>query len=310
MNILKKLIKNKWLQYIVEPWRMIVAFDRHILSIVPDKLFLKCLYRCRLGKRLNLKNPRTFYEKINWLKIYDRKPEYSLLVDKYIAKQYVGKIIGCEYIIPLLGVWERFEDIDFDKLPNQFVLKCSHSSGDVVICKDRNIFDIETARKKITTFLKQDFYHIAREWPYKNVKRRIIAEKYIEDSATGELRDYKVFTFNGIPRVMLVASHRQDKTQETTFDYFDTEYNHLNIKQGHPNSIVLPQKPKNFDKMISLAEKLSQGIPQVRVDYYEANGNLYFGELTFSDAGGFDTFEPEEWDRIFGDWIQLPQKTN
>lgn len=299
---------NKFIQYIKEPWRAVVAFDRHIWSIVPDSLYLKCMYRCLLGKKLDLKNPKGFYEKLNWLKLYDRRPEYTTMVDKYAVKEYVGNIIGKEYIIPLLGVWNTVEEIDFDALPDRFVLKCSHGSGDVVICKDKSSFDRENAKRILAGSMKRDLSKISREWPYKNVKRRIIAEQYLEDTQTGELRDYKFFTYNGKAKLLLVASNRQSE-QETNFDWFDMDYHRLDLYQGHPGAPIMPEKPKNFDRMREFAELLAKDIPHVRVDFYEANGRLYFGELTFSDSGGFDTYEPESWDRVFGDWITLPPKT-
>lgn len=300
---------NRMIQYITEPWRAVVAFDRHICSIVPDSLYLKCLYRCLLGKRLDLKNPKTFYEKLNWLKIYDRKPVYTTMVDKLAVKDYVGKIIGREYIVPLLGVWDSADEIDFDSLPDRFVLKCNHGSGDVVICKDKALFDREAAKKELAASMKRDLYRVSREWPYKNVKRRIIAEQYLEDLKTGELRDYKFYTFNGEAKVLLVASNRLNRSCETNFDYFDMDYRPLSIRQGHPNSATIPAMPINFEKMKVFSKMLSKNTPQLRVDFFEANGELFFGELTFSDSGGFDTFDPDIWDRVFGDWIELPPKT-
>jgi hypothetical protein len=260
-----------------------------------------------MGKKLNLTNPQTYNEKIQWLKLYDHNPAYTEMVDKYEAKRYVAKIIGDEYIIPTLGVWQRFDDIDFNRLPDQFVLKCTQDSGGIYICKDKNNFNRQEARKKIESSLKTNYFYEHREWPYKNVKPRIIAEKYMEDSATQELRDYKFFAFNGEPKAVFIAKDRL-KDEETKFDFFDMDFNHLDFTNGHPNAPVLPEKPVNFELMKTLAARLSMNIPHVRVDFYEVNGKVYFGELTFSHWSGIVPFEPEKWDYIFGEWITLPQK--
>ena len=259
-----------------------------------------------MGTKLNLKNPRTFNEKLQWLKLHDRKPFYTDMVDKYLAKEYVSKIIGNEYIIPTLGVWNHFDDIDFERLPNRFVLKCTHDSGGVVICKDKQAFDYKNAEKVLEYSLKQKFYLQTREWPYKNVKPRIIAEEYLEDNELKELRDYKFFCFDGQVKALFVASDRQNKAEETKFDFFDPSYNFLKIVNGHPNSEIPPSKPKNFEKMIELAEKLSKDIPHVRCDFYEVNGKVYFGELTFYHWSGLVPFIPSEWDIVFGSWLKLP----
>ena len=274
---------------------------------MPDDVYLKRYYKARTGRELNLENPQTFNEKLQWLKLHDRNPLYTKLVDKYEVKQYVGERIGFEYIIPTYGVWERFDDIDFKALPNQFVLKCTHDSGGLFIVKDKSTFDKNAARKKIEHCLKRNFYWLGREWPYKNVVPRIIVEEYVEDSATQELRDYKFFCFDGMVRAMFVATNRQSKTP-TTFDFFDVEYNHLDVRQGHPNAQTIPAKPVNFDLMKTLAAKLSVGRPNLRVDFYEVNGKVLFGELTLFHFDGMTPFDPPEWDLTFGSWLKLPQK--
>ena len=275
-----------------------------------DKTYLKKLYRQKMGKELDLKTPKTFNEKLQWLKLYDRRPEYTTMVDKYAVKQYVADRIGEQYIIPTLGVWDRFEDIDFDALPNQFVLKCTHDSGGLVICPNKNQLDRETARHKIETSLNQNYYLHSREWPYKHVKPRIIAEQYMEDVKTAELRDYKFFCFNGVARALFVATERHKAGEEVKFDFFDMEFQHLDLRQGHPNAATCPERPDTFDEMKRLAEKLSQDIPHVRVDFYEVNGQVYFGELTFAHFAGTVPFKPEEWDYTFGSWIELPKRKN
>jgi len=278
----------------------------HLMS---DKCYLKWMYSAMMGTKLNLEDPKTFNEKLQWLKLYNRNPEYCKLVDKYDVKSYISNLIGDEYIIPTLGIYDSFDDIDFNALPNQFVLKCTHDSGSTVICRDKATFDFEKTKAKLTKKLKSNLFWHTREWPYKNIKPRIIAEQYMEDVKTSELRDYKFFCFNGEVKALFVATERQKKGEEVKFDFFDTEFNRLELKQGHPNAKQCPQKPECFDEMKRLAEKLSQGIPHVRVDFYEVNGKIYFGELTFFHFAGIVPFEPQEWDYKFGEWIKLPNKT-
>lgn len=288
------------------PRKLAVHLLHQIASILPDRFFLKVLFRLKMGYKLDLDNPQTFSEKLQWLKLYNRKPEYTTMVDKAAVKEYVAKIIGEEYIIPTLGVWDRFEDIDFDSLPNQFVLKTTHGGGNtgVVICKDKSSFDMASAKAKLNKSLRSCIYRRYKEWPYKNVKHRIIAEEYITDS-TGELNDYKFFCFNGEPKVMFIASERLTGVK---FDYFDMNFNHLPFEQGGPSSKKQHTRPKNMDKMVDISTKLSTDIPHVRVDLYDVDGKVYFGELTFFDSSGYAKFEPEEWDYKFGEWIELPKK--
>ncbi len=274
-----------------------------------DEAFLKRCYKARMKKALNLENPQTFNEKLQWLKLYDRKPIYTTMVDKHDVKTYVAERIGEEYIIPTLGVWDSFDEIDFDALPNQFVLKCTHDSGGLVICKDKARLNLGAARKKIEKSLKRDFFSVGREWPYKDVKPRIIAEQFMEDPVTQELRDYKFFCFDGEVKALFVATDRQTPGEEVKFDFFDPEYNHLDFRQGHENAKVWPAKPKQFELMKELAAKLSSGVPHLRVDFYEVAGKVYFGELTFFHFGGWTPFKPEEWDYAFGSWLRLPEKT-
>ncbi len=274
-----------------------------------DEAYLKKKFRVYMKKNLNLSSPKTFNEKIQWLKLYDRKPIYTTMVDKYEVKKYVADKIGEQYIIPTLGVWDRFDDIDFDGLPDQFVLKCTHDSGGLVICKDKNTFDKVAAKKKIERSLKRNYFLVHREWPYKDVKRRIIAEQYMEDAKTAELRDYKFFCFDGVAKGLFIATERQKQNEEVKFDFFDMDFNHLDLRQGHPNAKILPEKPEMFEEMRRLAGELSRGVPQLRVDFYEVNGKTYFGELTFSHFAGLVPFRPEEWDYTFGSWITLPEVT-
>lgn len=260
-----------------------------------------------MGKKLNLNQPKSYSEKLQWLKLYNRNPLYTTLVDKFSVKEYVSNIIGKEYIIPTLGVWNKFEDIDFSLLPNEFVLKCTHDSGGLVICKDKSNFDIENARKKINKSLNCKYYKSYREWPYKNVVPRIIAETYIEDNS-GELKDYKFFCFDGKVKALFIASDRQNKYEDTKFDFFDREFMHLPFTNGHPNAKEVPSKPHMLEKMIDIAEKLSADIPHVRIDLYEVGAKIYFGEMTFFHWSGFVPFDPENWDYTFSEWLQLPAK--
>lgn len=286
----------------------IKKFWEIISKYFPDKLYLSIRFRVKIGKWINWKNPETYNEKLQWLKLYDRKPEYSIMVDKYDVKNYVKDRIGEKYIIPTIGVWNSFEEIDFNELPNQFVLKCTHDSGGIVICKDKSYFDINSARNIINKSLKKNYYYTGREWPYKNVKPRIIAEKYMEDKEDCELRDYKFFVFNGIPKAMYIATDRTDLSKDTCFDFYDMDFNHLDFRNGHPNTIKNLNKPDKFDEMKKLAGVLGEGIPQVRIDFYQVNGEIYFGEITFFHHSGFIPFDPEIWDKKIGEWVELPEQ--
>lgn len=271
----------------------------------PDSLWLKVLYRIKMKRNLNLINPLLYTEKLQWLKLHDRNPLYSKLVDKYEVKQYVKECLGEKYVIPTYGVWNSYDDINFDELPNQFVLKCTHDSGNVWICKDKTSFDKVAAREKLEESLKHNFYWWTREWPYKNVKGRIIAEKYMADdnNERGCLSDYKFYCFNGEPQIMLLATGRS--TGHLCFDYYDMQWNKLPLQWDKPNSIVVHDKPKGFNEMIRICRILSKGIPHVRIDLYSILGTIYFGEYTFYDNAGFCNFNPKEWDKTLGDMIRL-----
>lgn len=303
-------MSNKYLEILKKPQLIARGFGYVFVNLfgrqMSDKTYLQCKWWVNNGKKLDLENPVTFNEKLQWLKLYNRNPIYSTMVDKCEAKKYVANIIGDEHIIPTLGVYDSVEDIDFDSLPNQFVLKCTHDSGGIVICQDKTQFNRKEAIKKLRKGLKSNFYWTNREWPYKNVTPRIIAEKYMTDG-DGELRDYKFFCFDGVPRVMFIASDRFNKEEETKFDFFDMEFNHLPFRNGHPNATKPIERPAGFDEMRMLASKLSKGIPQVRVDFYNINGQIYFGEMTFFHWSGFVKFDPEEWDYKMGEMIELPR---
>ena len=279
---------------------------RECFNWMSDEQYLKIAFWARMGKLPDIDNPKSFSEKLQWMKLYDHNPLYSKLVDKYEVKPIVAKKIGEEYIIPTIGLWNNADQIDFDLLPDQFVLKCTHDSGGLVICKDKSKLDRDAARKKLTTCLKHSFFWGMREWPYKDVKPRVIAEQYMEDE-TGELRDYKFFCFDGELKALFIASDRT-KDVETKFDFFDENFKHLPFTNGHPNADVPPSKPVCFEEMKKLAAILSKGIPQVRVDFYEIRGKVYFGEMTFFHWSGMTPFVPEEWDYTFGSWIKIPNQ--
>lgn len=271
-----------------------------------DETYLKIMYRLYLGFPLNLKNPKRFTEKIQWLKIYGRTPINVVMADKYAVKEYIKEHIGEQYVIPLLGVWDRPEDIDFSKLPERFVIKCNHNSGTgIYICRDKSQMDERAVRKGLRKGLRQDYYLASREKAYV-IPRKIIAEEYMEDAETQELRDYKFFCFDGKPEILYIATGRQKVGKSLTFDFFDMDYNHLPFTNSHPNAKTTPEKPKCFEEMKQLASKLSMGLPHVRIDFYEVNGRVYFGEFTFSHDGGLTPFQPDEWDYKLGEMILLP----
>lgn len=298
----------KIMNYIKEPKNIILTLANHNILKISDETYLKILYKVKMNKELNLENPQTFSEKIQWLKLYNRNPKYTKMVDKYEAKKYVANIIGEEYIIPTIGIYNNFEEIVFDKLPNQFVIKCTHDSDSIIICKDKNNLSIENAKEKINGCLKNNFYLKAREWVYKNIKPRIIIEKYMATEKQPELIDYKFFCFNGKPQFIYVSealsNHEMAKISFADMNYKMTEFHR---KDYNPFK-VLPPKPKNFEKMKELAEKLSKNIPFLRVDFYEIEDKIFFGELTFSPCAGYIPFDPEEYDKILGDMLDLPKE--
>lgn len=294
---------------------------RHMLDWIPDAPFVMLAYNSRMGKKLNLQNPQTFNEKLQWLKLYDRRPEYTMMVDKYKVRDYIAEKLGEEYLIPLLGVWDDPNDIDFDALPNQFVLKCNHNSGlGMCICKDKSKLDIEKVKEELRKGLKQDYYLTGREWPYKDVPRKIICEKFMVDHSDREmsdneentsgkddgLNDYKFMCFNGKVLCSFVCSDRfGNEGLKVTF--FDKDWNVLPFERHYPKSPKSIPKPINYEKMIEFSERLAEGIPFVRTDFYEIDRKLYFGEITFFPGSGFEEFTPEAADEELGSWIKLPE---
>lgn len=279
---------------------------RHLGGWIPDVPYLKVLFYIHMGKKLDLKNPKTFSEKLQWLKLYDRKSEYVKMVDKYAAKEYVAGIIGDEYIIPTLGVWDRPEYIDWDSLPDKFVLKCTHDSGDLVICKDKSKLDKKAAIKKLNHGLKQNYFKVWREWPYKNVLKRIIAEMFIDPPPEhDDLPDYKFFCFNGEPKYCQVISGRN---KEMRIDFFDHDWNHQQFHEPKDFSFaeVEPTKPYNYERMWEMARELAKDKAFSRIDFYDIGSQVYFGEITFYPTGGLGGFAPEDFDKIIGEMIKLP----
>ena len=292
--------------YLKEPRAIGKSFLYHFGNMFSDALYLRLMYYFQTGKRLHLKHPKTFNEKLQWLKLHDRKPEYTTMVDKYAVKDYVAKIIGQEYIIPTLGVWDNPEEIAWDDLPSQFVLKTTHGGGSkgVIICRNKAELDRNDVIKRLSKAMGNDLYKRYREWPYKNVQPKVIAEEFLSDpeSEDGSIRDYKFFCFNGKPIYCGVISNRLSKM---TLDFFDMEWNHLPFSLKVPSSEIAPTKPQHFETMRLLATKLAQGHPHLRVDFYEVKSRLYFGELTFFSASGYGQFSPDEWDGIWGNHIQI-----
>lgn len=282
-----------WLLYSYCPWIMTKKYRQEICYLLLTRT------------PLDLNNPKTFNEKLQWLKVYDRNPLYTKLVDKYLVKDWVANKIGDKYIIPTLAMYKEPNEIDLSKLPEQFVLKCNHDSGSVIICKDKSSFDINSARVKLAKSLKFDTYAFCGEWAYKNVPRCIIAEKYMEEEGQTDLMDYKLFCFNGEPRILYMS---RDHAQNCTTDFFDMDFNPIPMRMQAPNSEIPPAKPKQFEELKRLASILSQGIPQVRVDFYVINDQIYFGEMTFYHCGGMVPVQPYEWNLKMGEMIKLPNE--
>lgn len=283
--------------------------DKGWLKFISDKTCLKILYHMYFGKKLNLKNPKTFSEKLQWLKLYDRKPEYTTMVDKYAVKKLVADLIGAEHVIPTLGIWDSFDEIDFATLPDQFVLKCTHDSGGLVIVRNKNQFDKAAAKKKIEKCLKRNFFYTGREWPYKNVKPCIIAEQFLEAGEDG-LIDYKFFCFNGEPKFLYVSKGLDNhETASISFMTMDWQFAPYGRNDFKPFS-ELPEKPLNFDKMVEFAKKLSSGFDFLRVDMYSINNKIYFSELTFYPSAGYMPVSNPEHDLEVGNMLVLTTQKN
>ena len=289
VRILKKVYGDAWFAY---------------RKMANPEFVLKKMFKERMGYSLDLENPKTFNEKLQWLKLHDHNPLYTIMVDKYAVKKYVAEKIGEQYIIPTLGVWEHFDDIDFDKLPSQFVLKCTHDSGSIVVVPDKSKMDKVAAKKKLENGLRYNYYYWGYEWPYKDVPPRIIAEKFMVDESGVELKDYKVFNFDGIPKAIQVD---YDRFTDHKRNIYDAEWKYIDMSIEYPTDANHQiAKPKNLEKMLELAGKLSEGIPHARTDFYVINDEIYFGEITFYHGAGLEHFVPEKYDGVFGEWIKLP----
>lgn len=298
MNKFEKYLKNPALVYAL-------ASSRGLTNWVPDKVHLKLLYRARIGARLDLEHPTGFNEKLQWLKLYDRNPLYTRLVDKCAVKEWVADRIGSQYVTETYACWSRVEDIDISCLPERFVLKTNHDCGGIAICRDRASFDLDAAKKKLAKHMKRNYFWDGREWPYKNVKPCVFAEEYLEADASGDLPDYKLFHFSNGRIVTLLTTDRFTKAGLTE-TFFDEEWRPLELSEGghprRPDASI----PGRFTEMKRLSDRLADKFPFVRVDFYESEGRLLFGEMTFYPKSGFEEFNPEEWGERFGSWIELP----
>lgn len=298
------------LQYLFSAF---LIHNTSISRIISDELYLKIIFKGYMGKKLNMVDPQSFNEKIQWLKLYNRNDSFVKMVDKFEAKQFAGNVIGMEHVIETIGIWEKFDDIDFEMLPNQFVLKCTHDSGGLVICRNKNELDLDKAKAKINKSLKSNFFYSAREWPYKKVKPRIIAERYLEndecDSEIEGLIDYKFFCFAGEPKLLYISKGLENH-HTARISFYDLNGNEMPFHRSDYKTLGKIQLPENFDTMLSYAKQLADRVdsPFVRVDLYSIKGNIYFSEITFSPCGGFLPFEPVDWDEKLGEWIPILSK--
>lgn len=278
------------------------------LDWVPDSLYLKLLYRVIMGRRLNLRNPKEYNEKLQWLKLNDRKPEYAIMVDKYEVRGYIADLLGDKYLIPCLGIFDSVDDIDIDELPDRFVLKCTHDSGSVEICKDKSSFDIEGARHRLSQAMKRNYYATYREWPYKYVKPRIIAEGYLEGDE-GDLKDYKVMCFNGEAKIIEVHENRFVEGKVHTQTFYDREWEIVPLTQVETITVDKPsERPRQLEEILRLSELIAKDMYHARIDWYIEGDKIYFGEITFYDGSGFESFSTPEMERMLGDMIKLPEK--
>ena len=302
MSKLKTIIR-----LIKKPTKMVLPMGQNgCFSWIPDELYLKMLFRCEMGKKLNLENPKTFSEKIQWLKLHDRQPRYTLLVDKYQAKDIVAKIIGQEYVIPNYKVWDNPDLVDFDSLPESFVIKCNHDSGGLVICRDKKSLNKEKAVNELKEHFNKNLYLQSREWAYKNIEHKILAEKLITDPDNKDLIDYKFYCFNGKPVYCQVI---KDRNTDETLDFYDREWKLMEftgLATGpEPKRGAYTEKPIHYEKMLEIAEVLARDTYFVRIDLYNVQGKIYFGEFTLYPKSGLGQFYPDKWNTILGDMINL-----
>lgn len=302
--MIKKIVK-----YLFDrKYRELFNCNIGVFNWMDDEPFIKKIFYISMGKELNIVSPKSFNEKLQWLKLYDRKPEYTIMVDKYKVRDYITEKLGGEYLIPLIGVWDSADEIDFESLPGQFVLKCNHNSGTgMCICTDKSKLNLKKVKRNLKKGLRENYYLIHREWPYKDVPRKIIAEQYMK-SDEGGLTDYKIHCFNGVPEFILVCRDRFSKNGLTE-DFFSTNWEHMPVKRPEiPQATEAIPIPEKLSEMLEIAKKLSENIPFLRVDLYCISGKIYFSELTFFPASGLKPFEPMEWDEFLGQLLQLPEK--
>lgn len=290
----------------VKYYLMAHALSRGLFKRMEDKKFLRFYSRVMTGRALNTEDPKTYTEKLQWLKLYDRRDQYTRMADKCEAKEYIEEKIGPGHTAKVIGVWDKTEDIDFDVLPESFVLKCTHCSGGMLLCRNKTDADLSAAIKEINSRLKENYYYRFREWPYKNIHPRVIAEEYLQqsESKTETLTDYKFFCFNGEPKIMYIA--KENSKADDVF-FYDMDFNRLPDIMYRSGSFP-PAKPETFEEMKTIAAKLSAGVPHLRVDLYEINGRVYCGELTFFPNAGFAKLISDEWENKMGGWIELPEK--
>lgn len=300
----KRSMSEKIVGAIKEPGPVIVRFMRTFCRWMPDKTFLKIEHKLLLKERMNFDDPQTLNQKLQWMKLFNSDSIYTRLVDKYLVREYVTQKIGDKYLIPLIGVYDNSNEIDFDSLPSKFVLKANHGSGWNVVCTDKSNLNWEKVKKDLNKWLKMNYYWHDRERPYKNIVPRIVCEEFIKTEGDSPPMDYKLFCFDGIPEFFFIAS---DRGSNTKFDFFDMEWNRLPVKQHYPNSDYNFEPPKKWDEMVECAKKLSEGFPHVRVDFYiDSDENIIFGEMTLGHFGGVTPFEPKEYDKYFGQFMRLP----
>ncbi len=302
-----KKILRAGMRYLTDKdYRLLWYLDLFKHKKMDDRRYIEIRYKAIFKKNINLEPPVTFNEKMQWLKLYNKNPLHSAMADKYLVKNYVAEKIGDQYVAKLLGVWDRVDDIDFTELPDQFVLKTTHDCGGVVVCKNKAALNLKKTKRFLRRHMKREYFYHCREWPYKNIKPRIIAEEFLEDAANEVLPVYKILCFNGKPKI--IQTIQNDKKPNETIDYFDTAWNVLDLRQNYPNSKTPLDRPKKLDEILEIAEKLAEGTSFIRIDLYSVNGEIYFSEFTFFSDAGFAPFHPEKWDKTLGDWINLPEK--
>lgn len=302
-------IHDKVQKAVADPWYIIRGLaSKNLLNFLSDRTYLKLMYYAHFQTKLNLSEPQTYNEKLQWLKLYHRNPEYTIMVDKYEVRDYIREKIGEKYLNTLLGVWKTPEEIDFEELPDKFVLKTTHNSGGYVICDNKDKLDWESAKQILSKYLNKNYFNIGREYPYLNVEPRVIAEEFLEQDNGEELRDYRFFCFNGEPKFVSVDFSITDKSR-TRRNLYDLNWDLLEASISYPHEEdFIVNKPDKFEEMIQLSKQISKGIPHTRVDFYYINKQIIFGEITFYHQNGWGKFTPEEFNKQLGDWITLPEK--